>query len=60
MDCPLTLRVLFAVLYLPLAVLFPSSWLLSFDWEEAGLDMEVVVVLCFYLPLIPLGEVEHC
>ena len=60
LDCPLTSRVLFAVLYPPLAVLCPTGWLLRFDWEEAGLDMEVVAVLCLYLPLLPLVEVEHC
>ena len=60
MDCPLTSRVLFAVLYLPLAALYPPGWLLSSDWKEAGLDMEVVAILCLYLPLLPLGEVEHC
>ena len=60
MDCPLTSRVLFAVLYLPLDVLYLPGWILSSDWEEAGLDTEVVAVLCLYLPLLPLGDIEHC
>ena len=57
LDFPLTLRVLVTVLYLPLAVLCPPSWLLSLDWEEAGLDM--VEVMCFYLPLFPIGDWEQ-
>ena len=60
MHCHPTSRVLFAVLYLPLAVLCLPGWLLIFGWEEAGLDMEMVAILCLYLTLLPLGEVEHC
>ena len=60
LDFPLTSRVLFAVLYLSLAVLCPPGWIISFDREESGLDMDVVAVFCLYLPLLPLGEVEHC